>query len=140
MNGHKLTVIDRAFKLLDGPTSPQDFTLILHFSNPLDVAALQAGAKSASEHFGAGADIQTRSDLEGFVNKPFDLHFGHPIKQLVIGATLATRFHHAAADGLSAAMWLGHQLSVAYGLPPPTTPAALRSEEHTSELQSRLHL
>ena len=27
-----------------------------------------------------------------------------------------TRFHHSAADGLSAALWLGHQLNVAYGL------------------------
>ena len=125
MNGQKRTVIDRAFKLLDGPTSPQDFTLILHFSNPLDVAGLQAGAKSAGEHFGAEANIEIRGDLEEFVNKPFDLHFGYTIKQLVIGATLATRFHHAAADGLSAAMWLGHQLSVASGLPPPTIPVAL---------------
>ena len=125
MNGQKLTVIDRAFKLLDGPTSPQDFTLILHFSNPLDVAGLQAGAKSAGEHFGVEANIETRAILRNSVNKPFDLHFGYPIKQLVIGATLATRFHHAAADGLSAAMWLGHQLSVASGLPPPTIPVAL---------------
>jgi hypothetical protein len=35
--------------------------------------------------------------------------------------SLVTRFHHAAADGLSAALWLGHQLSVAYGFIEPET-------------------
>jgi hypothetical protein len=49
------------------------------------------------------------------------------------GATLATRFHHAAADGLSAALWLGHQLSVVYGLTPPAnaTELSLRRQEHS---------
>ena len=36
-------------------------------------------------------------------------------------ASLVTRFHHAAADGFSAALWLGHQLSVAYGFAEPET-------------------
>jgi hypothetical protein len=41
------------------------------------------------------------------------------------GNKLASRFHHSAADGFSAALWLGHQLSVAYGLTPPNNSAAL---------------
>jgi hypothetical protein len=118
-------LLDYAFKLLDGEGSPQDFTLILHFDEPPSAEGLCAGAKSASEHYGAGAKIDTRIDLEPFVNEPFDLKPDYPIKQLVIGATLATRFHHAAADGLSAALWLAHQLSVAYGLPPPASSAEL---------------
>ena len=128
MNAQKLTVLDVAFKLLDGERSPQDFTLILHFDKPPDVAALRAGAKSAREHYlttGSSTEIdhQTRIDLDRFVNEPFDLRY--PVKQVFSGDTLATRFHHAAADGLSAALWLGHQLSVAHGLAPPARSAEL---------------
>ena len=115
----QIELLDFAFKLLDSAVSPQDFTLILHFDEPPDIHALQAGAKSACEIYGARAKRETPIDLERFVNNSFDLHLGYPIKQTLIGATLATRFHHAAADGLSAALWLGHQLSVAYGLTPP---------------------
>lgn len=124
MNTQKLTVLDRAFKLLDDASSPQDFTLILHFNEPLAAERLQAGAKSACECFRIDQeiDVQTRIDLERFVNESFD---SYPIKQMMNGATLATRFHHAAADGLSAALWLGHQLSIAYGLTPPATWAEL---------------
>ncbi len=118
-------VLDFAFKLLDTAVSPQDFTLILHFDEPPDVHALQAGAKSACEMYGARAKRETPIDLEAFVNKSFDLQLGYPIKQTLIGAALATRFHHVAADGLSAALWLGHQLSVTYGLTPPVHAAGL---------------
>jgi hypothetical protein len=118
-------LLDFAFKLLDSAVSPQDFTLILHFDEPPDAHALQTGAKSACEIYGARAIRETPIDLEAFVNKSFELHLGYPIKQTLIGATLATRFHHVAADGLSAALWLGHQLSVAYGLTPPAHAAEL---------------
>ena len=55
-----------------------------------------------------------------------------PIKQMFDGNTLASRFHHSVADGLSAALWLGHQLSVAYGLSPPENggqPSLRRQED-----------
>lgn len=124
MNVQKLTLLDRAFQLLDDVRSPQDFTIILHFTEPLANERLAAGAKSACECFCINREIniQTRVDLEQFVNEPFNQY---PIKQMVNGATLATRFHHAAADGLSAALWLGHQLSIAYGLTPPAASAGL---------------
>lgn len=124
MNGQKPTLIDWAFKLLDDPRSPQDFTIILHLSDAIVAEQLAAGAKSACECFRIDQriDIETPSDVEQFVNGPFD---SYPIKQMLNGATLATRFHHAAADGLSAALWLGHQLSVAYGLTPPVCSAQL---------------
>jgi|GEM_PF-737415 len=59
---------------------------------------------------------------EEFVDSPFDPRRQTPVRQLLITggavgggrAKLVTRFHHAAADGLSAALWLGRQLRVAY--------------------------
>src|SRR5688572_24307695 len=124
MNAQKITLLDRAFQLMDDARSPQDFTVILHFTYPLDPERLTVGANSACKCFciDQEIDIQTRIDLEQFVNEPFTRY---PIKQMLNGATLATRFHHAAADGLSAALWLGHQLSIAYGLTPPAASAGL---------------
>jgi hypothetical protein len=124
MKSKNLTVLDVAFKLLDSASSPQDFTLILHFNEPPSASRLAAGATSAGEFYRIECEtkVETRIDLERFVNERFD---ADPIKQTFDGDTLATRFHHAAADGLSAALWLGHQLSVAYGLKPPAGPAAL---------------
>ena len=120
----KRQLLDHAFQLLDHPSSRQDFTLILKFNQRPDAEKLEAGAKSACEWFGLPQEIniETRIDVERFVNEPFDVY---PIKQMLNGATLATRFHHAAADGLSAAMWLGYQFSIAYGLTPPATRAEL---------------
>jgi hypothetical protein len=59
--------------------------------------------------------------IEEFLDGPLDLRRQMPVQQLVIRnnlnaeVKLLTRFHHAVADGLSAAMWLGHQLRVARG-------------------------
>lgn len=134
MNTQKLTLLDRAFQLLDDPSSPQDFTIILHFSQPPDRERLATGAKSACEYFRIDRRIaiETRIDVEQFVNEPFD---SHPIKQMLNGARLATRFHHAAADGLSAAMWLGHQLSIAYGLTLPATTTELSLRRAASSVR-----
>ena len=115
-------LLDVAFKLLDDPRSPQDFTIVLHFNEPPSVEGLRAGAKSACEHYDRQINLETRIDLDVFVNEPFG---SYPIKQIFSGDTLATRFHHAAADGLSAALWLGHQLSVAYGFTPSARSAEL---------------
>src|SRR5439155_25459355 len=65
--------------------------------------------------------------IEEFVDGPLDLHQRMPVQQLVImdgrkaEIKLVTRFHHAAADGLSAALWLSHQLRVAYEKEGPVT-------------------
>ena len=124
MSAQNVELLDCAFKLLDSASSPQDFTLLLHFNQPPQIEGLQAGARSAGERYGTGGDIdiETRIDAERFVNERF-----HPgcIKQIFDGTALASRFHHANADGLSAALWLGHQLSVAYGLTPPDRSAEL---------------
>ena len=72
----------------------------------------------------AAISVSSTEDLakaiEEFIDSPFDLHLRMPVQQLVImngvkaEVKLVTRFHHAVADGLSAAMWLSHQLRVAH--------------------------
>jgi hypothetical protein len=133
-----MSLLDRAFYLLDSAHSPQDFTLILHLNDAPEVDRFYAGAKSAMNRFPTSACcvegaawvwrenkyykleiVTTGSAIERFIDEPFDLRRQSPVRQMLIldGATrLATRFHHSVADGLSAALWLGHQLNVAYGL------------------------
>ena len=136
----RMSLLDMAFYLLDSADSPQDFTLILHFRDPPNIDALRAGAHSGLKRFPVSGcsiegkrwvwqddpqfELQSVSELEVFINEPFDLRHGIPVKQCISGTRLATRFHHAAADGLSAALWLGHQLNVAYRLEPPQTKRA----------------
>jgi hypothetical protein len=134
----RMPLLDRAFHVLDSARSPQDFTLILHLNGAPEVDRIYAGAKSAMNRFPASAcciDGQTwvwreneyfkleiattGSAIERFIDEPFDLRRQPPVKQILIldgGVRLATRFHHSAADGLSASLWLGHQLNVAYRL------------------------
>ena len=91
----------------------------------------------------AGDDAVTR--IEEFIDSPLDPREQMPVQQLLVansagsGAKLVTRFHHAAADGLSAGLWLGHQLRVAYGEEPPareTSPfETLPLRTHTSPVR-----
>jgi hypothetical protein len=131
----RMSLLDRAFYLLDSRGSPQDFTLILDLRVAPDVDALYAGARSAMNRFPISAcriargawewrenelKFAASESIQKFIDQPFDLRNEPPVKQMLLpsesGCTrLATRFHHAAADGLSAALWLGHQLNVAYG-------------------------
>ena len=140
----RMPLLDRAFYLLDSPRSPQDFTLVLHLKDAPEPDRFYAGAKSAMNRFPTsaccidgqawvwrenkyfkleivttGSEFETRAAIERFIDEPFDLRRQPPVKQILIfdgGVRLATRFHHCAADGLSAALLVGHQLSVAYGL------------------------
>lgn|SRR6185369_14764878 len=127
----RMPLLDVAFQLMDSARSPQDFSLILHFRDAPNVDGLYAGARSAMNRFPRSAScingrswvwrenfkLEVVSDCEKFVDDAFDLRHQPPVRQCVIldGPTLVTRFHHSAADGLSAALWLGHQLNVAYG-------------------------
>lgn len=138
----KLSLLDRAFYLLDGARTPQDFTLIFDLRDVPDVDRFYDGARSAMNRFPTSACSVARrawvwrqnkyfnfelakssSAIESFINKRFDLRRQPPVKQLLVlngsRARLATRFHHAAADGFSAALWLGHQLNVAYEIERP---------------------
>jgi hypothetical protein len=147
-HGKRLSKLDYAFSLMDSAESPQDFVIILHLSSPPSLDRLRAGAASATNRYPVSAcTIKNRSwvpaangraqlplngnrppSLDSFVNERFDARRESPVKQLLRtngdnGAALVTRFHHTAADGLSAALWLGHQLGVAYQLiEPETTP------------------
>lgn len=141
----RMPLLDVAFHLMDSPRSPQDFTLILHLNDPPETDSFYAGAKSAMNRFPTSAscidgrawvwrenkyfklqivstvaDSESRAAIEKFIDEPFDLRHQPPVRQMLIlngpTASLITRFHHSAADGLSAALWLGHQLNVAYGL------------------------
>jgi hypothetical protein len=142
----RMPLLDVAFQLMDSARSPQDFTLILHLRDAPDVDSFYEGAKSAMNRFptsasfidgrswvwrenkyfkleiaSEGSDPENRSAIERFIDQPFDLRHQPPVRQMLIlngpgGTSLVTRFHHSAADGLSAALWLGHQLNVAYGL------------------------
>lgn len=73
------------------------------------------------------SDKSATKVVEEFLDHSLNLQQQAPVQQLVItdGAAgvvkLVTRFHHAAADGLSAAMWLRHQLRVAYNLESPVS-------------------
>lgn len=134
-----LSLLDRAFHLLDDARSPQDFTLIFDLCDVPDGERFYAGARSAMNRFPTSAcciargawvwrdnrhfKLETNSSIEDFIDRPFDLRREPPVKQLLVldgsGARLATRFHHAASDGLSALLWLGHQLDVVYGFESP---------------------
>jgi hypothetical protein len=131
----KLSTLDYAFVLLDD-AAPQDFCLALDLAQPPSIDSLRAGARSAMNRFPtSGCFLSKRRwlyadtagwDLKPFANQSFDLRRERPVKQMLTcnekgGACLVTQFHHAAADGLSAAMWLAEQLSVAYGLKEPVT-------------------
>lgn len=86
----------------------------------------------------APSDDAARDILQEWIDSPLDLRAHVPARQLLLvredGGTsiLATRFHHAAADGRSAGMWLTHQFDVASGNEPPVAdskpfePPALR--------------
>src|SRR5687767_11390509 len=146
IHAKKLSKLDYAFSLMDSTDSPQDFTIILHLSKHPSLDNLRAGAASATNRYPlSGCTIKNRSwvftanrspqlplngnsppSLESFVNERFDTRREAPVKQLLLtrgesGASLVTRFHHAAADGLSAALCVGHQLGVAYKLIEPET-------------------
>jgi hypothetical protein len=138
------SVLDYAFSLLDSAESPQDFTIILNLRESPSIENLRAGAASATKRYPLSAcklknktwiyaanghaelpvSGNGKPSLDSFVNERFDVRRQTPIRQILFvdneqGARLVTRFHHAAADGLSAALWLGHQLTVAYGLSQP---------------------
>ena len=137
----RMSLLDVAFYLLDSAHSPQDFTLILHLRDLPDIDALRAGAQSALNRFPhsgcyierqkwvwggeARFEVERATAVAAFIDARFDLRHQIPVKQCIAnGACLATRFHHSAADGLSATLWLGHQLNVAYGIEPPQSQRA----------------
>jgi hypothetical protein len=145
----KLSTLDYVFAALSSANLSLDFALVFHFTKAPSFESLNAGAQSARNKFPTtsssiyrgrweyvaspdhGIEYASIRDskrvpelIEKFLNVPFDLRVELPYRQLFItsgsgNSVLVTRFHHAVADGLSAAMWLSHQLRVAYLLEKP---------------------
>jgi len=144
-SGIRLSTLDYIVSVMDSPLTHLDFTIALRFNQLLDCDALRIGALSARNlfpttlsslknnrwvrDFSAGNGIVTVRSIdrvsedtkEAFVNRPIDLTHELPVQQLIMiseaenTTTLVTKFHHAAADGTSASLWLNHQLAVAFG-------------------------
>jgi hypothetical protein len=140
-NSARLTMLDYVLSVMDTAQSRLDFAIIFHFNHELDLEALRRGAHSARRRFpttgsrllgntwvrdprSSETALETAicrdasTTIEDFINRPIDLHKDFPVRQLVASGAeqktiLITRFHHAAADGMSAALWLRHQLEVA---------------------------
>ena len=89
----------------------------------------RADTAPAFEQKSAPSDAAARDLLQEWIDRPLDLRAHLPARQLLIGledgraSILATRFHHAAADGRSAGMWLTHQFDVAAGNERPVADA-----------------
>lgn len=152
-----LTFLDWVSAIMDSPSCPLDFSVILHLPAPLPADALERGAISArrayptsgarlegASWFPGGAPAQRLEVVESteaeaiaaigsWMRRPFDLAIGPPVRQLLVrcgGAAdrLVTRFHHALCDGVSAGMWLEHQLCAARGF----IPAVPESQAHAA--------
>ena len=121
------------------------------------VLALPLGEGESGESDGdsdGGQPAETEA-IRAFVDAPFDIVAEPPVKQLMIiggasradsrdgpsvghaeggRATLVTRFHHAACDGIGAGLWLSHQWNVAFGNAPaverPRAPETLALRTH----------
>lgn len=147
----QLSTLDLICAVMDTPRRPLTFAIILHLRDAPEAAALEAGAESAQRQFPSTAAVRSGREwrhmpdrpetiafsnadagfveqlCRDFIDEPWDLTRQFPVRQLAItnpgqrGTILVTRFHHAAADGLSALMWLRHQVEVAFGLRSPTS-------------------
>jgi len=140
----RLTTLDYILSVMDTAESPLDFAIIFYFDQKLDLDCLRQGAQSAGRKFpttasrlvrnkwvkhslssegaiSAANGRQASTTIDTFVNRRINLHSDSPVQQLVVSndddkTILVTRFHHAVADGMSAALWLKHQLKVAQGI------------------------
>ena len=146
----RLTTLDYVLSVMDTPESRLNFAIIFHFDKALDFDGLQLGAESARKLFPKtrcrlrrnewvkdvrsslnGIRVASCTDptstIRDFINRSFDPEQELPVQQLIVTShsdaktILVTRFHHAACDGMSAALWLRHQLEVAQGAKAPLT-------------------
>jgi hypothetical protein len=141
----KLTTLDLIAAVMDRPSRPLDWAIVLHFSNPVSRDALERGASSARMSFPSSGSVrdgarwshdssafpisaqtvarnELRDAIERVVAPPMDITRESPLQQFLLtgedidGAVLITRVHHALADLVGGSLWLQHQLSVALGI------------------------
>ncbi len=145
----KPTLLDWLCLAAETHSRPQDFTVLLSLKEGPGWGDLEKGGGSACNlypksgallsggewvpNFQQPFRVERDLSVSDFVNGRFDLTVTPPVKQLVVKADrsetiLATRVHHAAADGASAALWLSHQLGVARGsIDPLSVPGRIRN-------------
>jgi len=146
----RLSTLDYILSVMDSPQSPLDFSICFRFRGRIDPQGLLRGANSARLLFPISNSLLSKKHWVPqaandnclsvipsheepaktvFINRPMKLGAESPVQQLLIvdrsqgTSTLVTKFHHAAADGTSAALWLNHQLAVAFDLEPPARSA-----------------
>lgn len=145
----RLSSMDLISYIMDCGVRPLDFAVILYQKGTPDLSALDCGWRSASRCYPVTGSrienyrwiwlretegirqcaVKTSQEvseaLQTFMGSVFDLSREAPVRQLILDEVRAdrfctiTRFHHAAADGQSAAAWLAHQSQVAAGLIEP---------------------
>src|SRR5215467_4067653 len=102
----RMSLLDRAFYLLDSTRSPQDFTLVLHLKHLPNIDSFYEGACSAMNRFPTSASFisaknwvwrehkyfkleilstaserESEATIERFIDKPFDLRRQPPVRQ-----------------------------------------------------------
>lgn len=147
--------LDLISLIMDSPERPLDFGLVLELDVAADRASLELGQISAARAFPQARAIVAndawvatpapvprvetalgRDAIGSFLERSIDPTIEIPFRQLLIDdgrPVLVTHFHHAAADLLSAVMFVAHQLAVASGralrrdVDAPMQPVALRA-------------
>jgi hypothetical protein len=151
----RLSTLDLVSVVMDRAERPLDFAINLRLRTLPPPARLAAGAASARDRYPTTASVLTDDEWRvavrstpiewhpvepsladaaaaRFIDTPWDLTRVPPVQQRMFafsngdGGLLVTRFHHAAADGVAAGLWLRHQLAIAFGGAAPATDAAPR--------------
>lgn len=132
---HACSALDLISAIMDTPERPLDAVVIARLCAEIPIERLETGAASARHVYPQSASrlvdrhwhfspqlataIQRVTNVETFLDAGVDLQNELPMRQALLerqdGLHLVTYFHHAAADLVSVAMWLEHQLDVATG-------------------------
>lgn len=119
---------------MDGPLRAMDFAIVAHLGDaPPSADLLTFAARRARRRYPITQATLTGKHWtpvdddapvwdgspEDLLSAPFNPAQAPPVRQVVEGDVLATRFHHAACDGRSAIQWLDYQLRVVGDLERP---------------------
>jgi hypothetical protein len=142
----RLSTLDVVSVVMDRAARPLDFAINLRLTRVPTSHQLAAGTLSARDRYPTSGSVLVDTEWREstvapviewrtvdprdadlgaarFIDLPWDLEKTPPVRQQMLefsdgtGGLLVTRFHHAAADGVAACLWLQHQLATAFGLP-----------------------